>query len=149
MEFEWDPAKAAANHRKHGVSFIEAATVFGDPLAYTFPDPDHSRGEARWITFGMSKGRLLLVIAHVERGWLKDDDCNRDWCVDLTFAAPDGSGKIVHVFINMQQQKVARVFSTEREVNDALRSLIGVAERSTRPTSRRTSSAPKQSSSKK
>ena len=69
MEFEWDPAKAAANHRKHGVSFIEAATVFGDPLAYTFPDPDHSRGEARWITFGMSKGRLLLVIAHVERGY--------------------------------------------------------------------------------
>ena len=69
MEFEWDPAKSAANHRKHGVSFIEAATVFGDPLAYTFPDPDHSRGEARWITFGMSKGRLLLVIAHVERGY--------------------------------------------------------------------------------
>jgi hypothetical protein len=69
MEFEWDPAKAAANHRKHGVSFIEAATVFGDPLAYTFPDPDHSRGEARWVTFGMSKGRLLLVIAHVERGY--------------------------------------------------------------------------------
>lgn len=69
MEFEWDPAKAAANYRKHGVSFIDAATVFGDPLAYTFPDPDHSRGEARWITFGMSKGRLLLVIAHVERGY--------------------------------------------------------------------------------
>lgn len=69
MEFEWDRTKAAANLRKHGVSFVDAATVFGDPLAYTFPDPDHSQGETRWITFGMSKGRLLLVVAHVERGY--------------------------------------------------------------------------------
>lgn len=68
MDFEWDPAKAAANLRKHKVSFIEAASVFGDPLAYTFSDPDHSRSEERWITFGMSKVRLLLVVAHVERG---------------------------------------------------------------------------------
>jgi hypothetical protein len=52
--------------------------------------------------------------------WLKDDDCNRDWCVDLTFAAPDGSGKIVHVFINMQQQKVARVFSTRSRPTNQL-----------------------------
>lgn len=44
--------------------------------------------------------------------WLTDDDCSRDWCIDLTFDAPDGSGKIVHVFINMEQEKVARVFST-------------------------------------
>ena len=67
MEFEWDPAKAAANLRKHRVSFNEAASVFGDPLAYTFVDPDHSRGEERWLTFGMSMGRLLLVVSHVER----------------------------------------------------------------------------------
>ena len=69
MEFEWDPAKAATNLRKHGVSFLDAASVFADPLAYTFADPDHSRGEARWITFGKAKGRLLLVVAHVERGY--------------------------------------------------------------------------------
>jgi len=68
MEFEWDPQKAATNLRKHGVSFADAASVFVDPLAYTFSDPDHSMGESRWITFGKSEGRLLLVVAHVERG---------------------------------------------------------------------------------
>jgi len=45
MKFEWDNEKAAANGRKHGVSFPEASTVFGDPLAGTFPDPDHSHKE--------------------------------------------------------------------------------------------------------
>ena len=47
MEYEWDPEKAEANKRKHGVSFHEAATVFGDPLAITFSDPDHSIDEYR------------------------------------------------------------------------------------------------------
>jgi hypothetical protein len=42
MEFEWDGRKAASNKKKHGVSFYEASTVFGDPLALTFEDPDHS-----------------------------------------------------------------------------------------------------------
>jgi len=54
MEFEWDPRKAAANVRKHNVAFQEAATVFGDPLAITFEDPDHSMEENRYITFGLS-----------------------------------------------------------------------------------------------
>ena len=49
MEFEADPAKAAKNVKKHKVSFEEAASVFGDPMAYTFADPDHSIGEARWL----------------------------------------------------------------------------------------------------
>jgi uncharacterized protein len=52
MRFEWDSAKAAANLRKHGVSFEEASSVFYDPLAATGPDPDHSVGEQRFITFG-------------------------------------------------------------------------------------------------
>lgn len=52
--------------------------------------------------------------------WLKDDACNRDWCVDLTFDAPDGSGKIVHVFINMHEQTVARVFSTRTRPTNQL-----------------------------
>ncbi len=47
MEFEWDAKKAATNLAKHGVSFDEAATVFGDLLASTIPDPDHSTSEAR------------------------------------------------------------------------------------------------------
>jgi uncharacterized DUF497 family protein len=68
MDFEWDTKKAAANARKHGVSFQEASTVFGDPLAYTFSDPDHSEGEHRFLTFGMSRNHRLLVVAHTHRG---------------------------------------------------------------------------------
>jgi uncharacterized DUF497 family protein len=67
MEFEWDPAKAAENLKKHGVSFDEAASVFGDPLALTFEDPDHSASEERLITFGESIQRRLLVISHIPR----------------------------------------------------------------------------------
>jgi uncharacterized DUF497 family protein len=50
--FEWDAKKAARNGRKHGISFQEAATIFGDPLALTFHDPDHSLSEQRFITIG-------------------------------------------------------------------------------------------------
>ena len=49
MEFENDPAKAPQNLKKHRVSFEEAASAFGDPMAYTFADPDHSIGEERWL----------------------------------------------------------------------------------------------------
>lgn len=69
MEFENDPAKAAINLRKHRVSFEEAASVFGDPMAYTFADPDHSIGEERWLMFGLSRmGRVLAVIYTHRRG---------------------------------------------------------------------------------
>ena len=54
MEFEIDPTKAARNVKKHKVSFEEAASVFGDPMAYSFADPDHSIGEDRRLMFGMS-----------------------------------------------------------------------------------------------
>jgi uncharacterized DUF497 family protein len=67
MEFEWDPRKAAANVRKHNVAFQEAATVFGDPLAITFEDPDHSMDENRYITFGLSLQNRLLVVSHTQR----------------------------------------------------------------------------------
>ena len=68
MNFEWDPLKAVRNARKHGVSFHEAATVFGDPLAVTFQDPDHSVEEQRFITIGTSNAGNLLIIAHTDRG---------------------------------------------------------------------------------
>ncbi|MCX7013614.1 MAG: BrnT family toxin [Candidatus Sumerlaeota bacterium] len=68
MPFEWDPNKAEANWRKHGVSFQEGATVFGDPLAITFADPDHSNVEPRSLTFGLSHMDRLLVISHLDRG---------------------------------------------------------------------------------
>ena len=68
MEFEWDPRKAAQNLRKHGVSFHEAATVFGDLLSTTVADPDHSVNEERYITVGMSDRRRLVIVAHTARG---------------------------------------------------------------------------------
>jgi hypothetical protein len=52
MQFEWDRRKEAANRRKHGIGFREAATVFGDPLATTFTDIDHSESEQRFLTIG-------------------------------------------------------------------------------------------------
>jgi len=67
MEFAWDPVKAVVNKRKHGVTFQEAATVFGDPLAITFADPDHSINEQRYLTFGVSGLDRLLVVSHTER----------------------------------------------------------------------------------
>ncbi|MBP1723863.1 MAG: hypothetical protein H6Q44_1568 [Deltaproteobacteria bacterium] len=66
MQFEWDPKKARSNFRKHKVSFEEAATAIGDPMAATGVDPDHSVGEFRYITFGNSKLSRLLVVAHTE-----------------------------------------------------------------------------------
>ncbi len=68
MEFEWNPNKAALNIEKHGVSFQEAATVFNDPLSVTFPDPDHSIGENRYVIIGISRFGQLLVVAHTDRG---------------------------------------------------------------------------------
>ena len=67
MEFEWDNNKAITNLQKHGVSFAEAATVFGDPLSTTFPDPDHSIDESRFITIGLSTGGKIIILSHTDR----------------------------------------------------------------------------------
>ena len=67
MEFEWDPEKAAANLDKHRVEFSEATTVFGDPLELTIADPDHSEGEFRFLSIGVSASGRLLVVAYTER----------------------------------------------------------------------------------
>lgn len=68
LQFEWNPKKAAKNRRKHKVSFEEAATVFADPLSATFPDPDHSDEEDRYIIIGLSNRHRLLIVSHPERG---------------------------------------------------------------------------------
>lgn len=68
MQFTWDPAKEVQNRLSHGVSFQEASTVFGDPLAGTIPDPDHSVGESRFVTVGHSTAGRLLVVCHTEQG---------------------------------------------------------------------------------
>ncbi len=67
IQFEWDPAKAKMNLRKHGVAFREATTVLRDPLGITIFDPDHSDEEDRFITFGFSAASRLLMVAHTER----------------------------------------------------------------------------------
>jgi len=68
MEFEWDEHKATTNLQKHGVSFHEAGTVFGDTMAITYHDPDHSGIEQRFLTFGLSQSARLLAVAHTDRG---------------------------------------------------------------------------------
>jgi uncharacterized DUF497 family protein len=68
MRFEWDESKAARNIIKHGISFAEAATVFGDPLSETFDDPDHSTGEHRFIIIGTSENGRILIIGHTDDG---------------------------------------------------------------------------------
>lgn len=67
LGFEWDPAKAEANLRKHSVSFPEAETAFRDPLSATVDDTRHSAGEERFVLFGTSRGRVLAVM-HTFRG---------------------------------------------------------------------------------
>ena len=67
MQFEWDPQKAARNLQDHGISFEEAASVFGDPLAGTIADPDHSTEEPRFITIGVTPTLRLIVVVHTDR----------------------------------------------------------------------------------
>ena len=66
MDFEWNKSKAEINLKKHGVSFQEAATVFGDKLALTFNDPDHSIDEYRLLTFGVTRTGKYIVVSHTE-----------------------------------------------------------------------------------
>jgi len=68
MIYEWDPKKAKADLRKHRASFEEAATVFLDPLAVTYPDPDHSDEELREISIGHSAKLGVIFLTHTQRG---------------------------------------------------------------------------------
>jgi uncharacterized protein len=67
LSFEWDPKKAVANARKHGVSFEEARTVFEDDEALFMPDPVHSADEERAVLLGWSAAHRVLVVVHCER----------------------------------------------------------------------------------
>jgi uncharacterized protein len=67
MNFEWNPDKANSNLKKHGVSFNEASTVFNDLLSVTFPDPDHSLGEERYVIIGLSSANRILIVPHTDR----------------------------------------------------------------------------------
>lgn len=67
IDFSWDPLKAQTNIAKHGVTFVQAATVMLDPLALTLFDVSHSQAEERWFTLGVSSEGQLLAIAHTYR----------------------------------------------------------------------------------
>lgn len=67
MRFEWDVRKASPNAFKHGVTFNEATTVFADGLSVTGRDLDHSDGEARYLTFGVSTAGRILAVSHTDR----------------------------------------------------------------------------------
>ena len=68
MIYEWDPKKAGENLRRHNASFDEATSVFTDPLALTYDDPDHSLDERRYITIGTSSKQRILFLSHADRG---------------------------------------------------------------------------------
>lgn len=70
MRFAWDEKKATSNLVKHGVSFEESTSVFDDPLSDTFPDPDHSFEENRFVIIGSSESGKILVVAHTDDGEL-------------------------------------------------------------------------------
>jgi uncharacterized protein len=74
IRFEWDPAKALTNARKHGVTFEEAQTAFFDDLAFVIDDPDHSQDEARFVLLGFSAEARMLVVVH---GYRTDPDTIR------------------------------------------------------------------------
>ena len=67
IAFEWDRRKDSANRVKHGVGFVEASTVFADPLSITIP-ADHAIGEERFVILGTSNKRRLLIVVHTMRG---------------------------------------------------------------------------------
>jgi hypothetical protein len=64
FEFDWDPAKAESNRRKHGVGFEDAMGVFGDPLALSRLDEDSGQGEERWVTIGRNPASNMLLVVH-------------------------------------------------------------------------------------
>lgn len=67
LKFEWDEAKAIFNKQRHQVSFEEAKTVFNDPFLQTFPDPDHSQGEDRYLSIGQSATGAICIVIHTDR----------------------------------------------------------------------------------
>jgi uncharacterized protein len=153
MEFEWDQNKAKRNLKDHGISFKEAATVLGDSLSTTYPDPDHSIREARFLTIGTSDSGRLLVVSHTERGGESElsvrgtpraerrDSMRKkvktevdDMRPEYDFVALKGGvkGKYAAQYragtnLVLLAPDVAQVFSNDEAVNKALRLLMELA----------------------
>ena len=156
--YDWDAAKAARNLKKHGVTFEEAGSVFGDPLACTFPDPDHSIGELRFLTFGMSitsaylscltsSTHTVFTSSTPERSphlSAKSGETSKAPPLDTLRAeyqrkdlGPGVRGKYLKQHAQgtnlvLLQPEVTKVFSTPAAVNEALLGLMQVAQRAAR-----------------
>ena len=152
LQFEWDSNKARSNKRKHGVSFEEASTVFGDPLSVTIADPAHSRGEDRFVTIGTSLNNKLIVVVHTDRDGIiriiSARRATRNEKQQYEQRQPDSiypginmrkgydfskgiRGKYARKYeagsnIVLLDPDVAEVFRTPKSVNEALRSLAGI-----------------------
>jgi len=135
MDFEWDAEKTEANEREHKVAFSEASTVFGDPLAVTFSDPDHSLEEYTFLTFGVCWPDRRNDANERYMKMAKKDELRAEYVrEDL------GEGIRGKYYQRYQEgtnlilldPDVAAAFPTSESVNQALRSLIEVARRSTR-----------------
>jgi len=139
---EWDPVKARANHRKHGVMFEEAATVFTDPLSSTIFDPLHSKAEERFIIIGQSLQRRLLVVVHTDRIHMKgrlmkkqfEIEHDSDMLDDYDFSQGK-RGKYVQRFaqgsnVVVLSPDIIKIFPDSESVNNALRLLIEIAGKS-------------------
>ena len=150
MNFTWDPKKAAENLKKHGVDFREAATVFDDPLSTTFPDPDHSAGERRFLIVGNSAPGRILVVSHTESGdtirtsvrepphGVSGSSMKRtkpaagdDMRAEYDFASMKGGvrGKYVRraregTNVVLIEPEVSDAFPTEQAVNEALKGVL-------------------------
>ena len=153
MKFEWHGPKATANMRKHGVSFDEAATVFADFLSTVFPDPDHSDDKTRFLIICMSLANRVLVVSHAERygririisarettqkeqnSMKKTVKKSDELRLEYDFALMTGGvrGKYAdsyrqEVNIVKLDDDVSAAFPDAKAVNDALRSLIRIAQ---------------------
>jgi uncharacterized DUF497 family protein len=152
MDFEWDPEKAARNLAKHGVTFAEAATVFGDPMAVTFADPDHLGDEDRYLTIGHPAEGHPLIVSHTDRqdrtriisarratrkerrgGSMSkadaeaDDDLRPEY--DASVLTGGVRGKYLERYragtnLALLSPEVRAAFPTDEAVNQALRSLM-------------------------
>jgi uncharacterized DUF497 family protein len=157
--FEWDPRKAATNLRKHRVSFEEAATVFGDPLASVYEDPDHSTAERRFLAVGTSANGRLIHVAFADRGpshgakenfMKKKNDEDADEMrpeYDLSKLKFVGRGIYAKRYrsgtnIVLLDNDVRKAFPDDESVNEALRLIAKVAKRQAsrakKPQSRKT-----------
>jgi uncharacterized DUF497 family protein len=165
---EWDPAKAAGNRRKHAVDFREALTALEDPLSTTYPDPEHSVDERRFVTIGASARGRVLVVAHwtaaqrlassargepprASAGSMKKassrtpgDDLRPEY--DFTSMKGGVRGKYYRRFgagtnIVRLEPALAKAFPTDEAANEALRTVVRASRtlrRATTPPQKRT-----------